>query len=354
VTTDRIDVLIIGQGLAGSLLAHALLARGRRVRVVDDGHASCATTVAAGIVNPLAGIRFNAAPGTLDWLDAAEACYDALGRRYGQRYFHRLPMLRVFRSPEQARFFERRLVDGDDPFTAGRLDPTEMPPFVHAPFGGFVQTRTGYVDLVPLIAASKAEFTSIDAYRERTFVPDDLVVEAKGVRYAGTVAEHAVYCTGARLETLPWFADLPLAPTKGEILEVGITPRPTETIVNGAHWLVPIEDGRYRFGATHTHTFEDATPTGAARAELEAGLAHLVRRNVSSTVTGHTAGIRPGTRDRQPLVGTHPKHASLHVFSGFGGRGCLKVPWYAERFADYLAGAGDLPVEADIRRFDAK
>ena len=64
----RIDTLIIGQGLAGSLLAWLLVRAGQRVCVIDDAHASSSSVVAAGLINPLAGMRFNRRPEMDSWL----------------------------------------------------------------------------------------------------------------------------------------------------------------------------------------------------------------------------------------------------------------------------------------------
>ena len=54
----QVDFLIVGQGLAGSLLAQELLRRGRTVHVVDDHWKSSASQVAAGLMTPLTGRRF--------------------------------------------------------------------------------------------------------------------------------------------------------------------------------------------------------------------------------------------------------------------------------------------------------
>ncbi|MFZ9412615.1 MAG: FAD-dependent oxidoreductase, partial [Opitutales bacterium] len=50
--------MIVGQGLAGSLLAQELRRRGRKVHVVDDGWKSASSQVAAGLMTPLTGRRF--------------------------------------------------------------------------------------------------------------------------------------------------------------------------------------------------------------------------------------------------------------------------------------------------------
>jgi glycine oxidase len=68
---------------------------------------------------------------------------------------------------------------------------------------------------------------------------------------------------------------------------------------------------------------------------------------------GQDAGVRPATSDRQALVGRHPQLPRLLLFNGFGARGALSIPWFAERFAAYLLQDRRLPAEADIARYAA-
>ncbi len=354
------QILIVGQGLAGTLLAYALRARGVRVMVIDDGHRHCASMVAAGLVNPLAGIRFNHAPQTAAWLASAEHTWRTFEHALGIIIWHPLPMLRLFRSAEQVRFWERRRSHGPDPYAGARLDPHALPPTLRAPHGGFLQSQTGFVDLPTLLAHAREDLRAKGAFVQRA-------VSAKDISFAGTDSanttdmrvgiadlrgQHLVLCTGAMMKTLPWFEGLPLQPEKGEIIDIESPARLTREIVNAAHWLIPHSRSHYRFGATHSHTFTDGLPTEAGRKALQDGLTGLINDADTVRITRHTAGIRPSTRDRAPLLGTHPRHRTLHVFNGFGGRGCLKIPWYAERFADYLIGKAVLPPEADIRRLE--
>ena len=50
--------LIVGQGLAGSIVSQKLFARNIAHTVVDDNHKSAATKAAAGIINPITGRRY--------------------------------------------------------------------------------------------------------------------------------------------------------------------------------------------------------------------------------------------------------------------------------------------------------
>ena len=77
-TVPQFDYLIIGQGLAGSMLAFQLIARGQRVLVIDNDYQGNASQVAAGIINPITGHRLNLTEGFVDYYACAMAFYDQL------------------------------------------------------------------------------------------------------------------------------------------------------------------------------------------------------------------------------------------------------------------------------------
>lgn len=347
----RFDTLIIGQGLAGSALAWHLIHAGQRVRVFDDGHRSASSRVAAGLINPLAGMRFNRRPELDDWLREADAWYAEIAKVCGGTVYHPLPMLRLFRSPEQQRFYHRRR---DDPASRDLLgevfDPGDCPEPVSAPFGGFVQTRTGYVDLPRLLDGLRAWLSDRDALSETAIQPGELRLDRDAVRVADLAADRLVFCEGARARCNRWFGDLPLAPDKGEILDLVCDDWTPRHIVNGAHWLVPTHDGVIRLGATHGHADLGLATSRAGRQALLDGFAAMAP-GVAARVVAHHVGIRPGTRDRYPLLGRNPVEKRLWICNGFGARGALTIPWYTARLAASLLRSEPLPAEADVARF---
>ena len=348
----QLDTLILGQGLAGSLLAWQLIHAGQRVRVIDDAHRSSSTKVAAGLINPLAGMRFNRRPRTDDWLRASDHCYTTLAERFDKRFFHPLPMLRLFRSAQQRRFHTRRLRDpASTDLLSDAFDPADCPEPVSAPEGGFVQKRTGYVDLPLLLATLRHWLQESGNLLETGLDYTEIKVDATDVKVAGLRARQLVFCEGAQLRFNPWFRQLPLAPDKGEILNLRVSGWQPRHIVNGAHWVVPLHNGEIRLGATHEHRLLDGGITEMGRHTLTAGLDSLLPLKHARLVTRHQAGIRPATRDRYPLLGRHPEQPALWVFNGFGAHGSLVIPWYAEQFCGHLLHGDDLPPEADIRRF---
>lgn len=350
-TSAPVDTLIIGQGLVGSALAWHLLQRGQRVLVIDDDHRSAASLVAAGLVNPLAGMRFSRRAQLPQWLSSARRWYAAVAADCGGEVWHPRPMLRLFRSAEQYRFYERRRSAADSPELVGdRFTPNQCPEPVAAPFGGFVQHQTGYVDLPRLLKGLRRWLEQQGCLRKE-HVPDDAIQPlAEGVRVGAYQARQLVFCQGATLAANPWFGNLPLHREKGELLTLACSDWHPDHIVNAAHWLVPQCDGSLRFGATHEHDARSASISRRGRDQLLRGLEALVPARRFELID-QQAGFRPGTPDRYPLIGRHPELPRLCICNGFGARGTLTAPWYTGELAKHLVDGAPLPREVDIRRF---
>lgn len=347
------DFLILGQGLAGSLLAWQLVVAGARVLVIDDGHRSASSRVAAGLINPLAGMRFNAAAETAEWLASMRTTYDAIATTLSAPpYVHEIPMQRLLRSPEQHRFWERQQANPAAlPYLGHALAPEAFDPGIRAPYGGFEQRATGYVDLPRLLDGLRDWLNAMQALEQREIHYQDIVIGSDAISLGAHRARHLVCCEGYRMQQNPWFADLPLQPDKGELLRLESERVLCRHIVNGAHWLIPLHQGNYRFGSTHEHHHIDNRTTGAALKSLQQGLQALLVDDTGIRISEHTAGVRPATSDRQPFLGTHAKVRRLHLFNGFGARGALTIPWYSIRMREYLLTQRPLPLQADIGRF---
>ena len=353
-SADHYDYLIVGQGLAGSLLAWRLAQHQRRVLVVDDNHATASSMVAAGLINPLAGMRFNHSPHVHEWLLSLEQTYGELAELAGQPFLQWLDMVRLFRSAEQVRFYQRQKDSGDtDDLLGQRLDAEDFPQPVHAPWGGFEQHRTGWVRLPKLLAFMADWLRERNLLRNENLSYEDLELQEGCLSWKGVTADQVIFCDGYRSMHNPWFDWLPFAPDQGEILtlkRMSGHPLPNR-IVNGATWLLPVDDDCYRLGATHYHDRQDNRPTETGQQQLLKGMEKLLLHPQALKVERNDAGVRPATADRKPFIGTHPELKRLHMFNGFGAHGSLTIPWYAQRMVEWLLHGAALPANADIQRY---
>lgn len=349
------DNLIIGQGLAGSLLAWELKQRGESVLVVDDEHASSSSVAAAGLINPVTGQRLVKTDGVDDLLPAAQHCYRRLEKVLGRPLLVEKTMWRLLRRESEYRAWSKRR---QDPGYAGYLGewletPSLQPPF-HAPLGGFEQHHTGYLDTVSLLDGMRQYFLDTGSYRAQRIAPDSIIPENDYVSFEGMHCARVIFCEGYKAIHNPWFNWLPFTPAKGEILSLRFEQQLPDVIINAGRWLMPRADGEYRLGATYEHEALNEVTTQAGKEMLVGALSGILLEPGTYHLTGHQAGVRPATTDRQPFIGQHPKYRQFGIFNGFGSKGALLIPWHAERYVDALQGKRPLPATCDLQRHQAR
>lgn len=341
--------LIIGQGLAGSLLADALLRRGQAVEVVADARPT-SSGAAAGLFNPVTGRKPQ-----LTWLADAlfpylHRFYPDLEARLGAAFFHPMPLYRPFGSPEERDFGlalaaqpERR------EFLQPAPDDDAYAETVRNEFGGLRTLGAGWVDVPELLAAFRRDFERRGIFRQETFSHGDLNIKPRGVEWAGQPYTTALFCEGVYGAENPFFNWLPFNPVKGESLTLRLAGPAPPGIVNRGAWLIPKPDGTARVGATYVWQPLDWEPTAEGREFL------LQKLNVwlktPYEVTGQHAGVRPAVQGRRPLLGRHPEFPQLGLFNGLGSKGVSLAPFFAQQFADFLVDGKELHGAVNINRF---
>ncbi len=344
------DYLIVGQGIAGSVLADKLLARGRKVVVVDDGHKTSSTRVAAGMVNPLAGKRFALAPDSEWLLPSAQDYFHQLSQQVGRQLFFPLPIRRILRNEQEQTQLDKRQADPAYAPYLGEISPPGSLEDVYDPLGSFVIRGGGYVASGPLLESLRARLQAAGALVEAAFRHDDLHLEADGVRWGERTFRTVVFCEGMRVRDNPWFRDIPTDPVKGEILDLTFPGPLPDEVLNKGKWLLPVGSGELRLGATYDRSSLDMEPTAEGRERLLKAFREIYPLGRGESVTGHVAGVRVCTRDNQPLMGRHRQHPALALFNGFGSKANSLVPGWAEVFTDHLDERKALPPSVDLYR----
>lgn len=349
---QMLDYLIIGQGLAGSLLAWQLHKCGQRVLVVDNGHQSASSMVAAGLINPVTGKRLVKTVGVDACLPAARDCYREWERLLGETLLVDKPMLRLFNSEaERVRWRERLQDQGYQAYLGDEISSPQLPTPVYSAHGGGWQLQTAYLRMVPLLAGIQDALRDTESYLREEFDYRELVLTAEGARWRDLQARGVIFCEGYIGAQNPWFDWLPFQPAKGEFLTLRCETALPDCIINAGRWLMPRGGDYYRVGASYEHQRLDGQPTSGARQALLAALPTFLDPQPGFEVVGQQAGVRPTTSDRQPFIGRHPNHPQLLIFNGFGSKGALLIPWHVTRLVRYLLAGETLPYGIDIQRY---
>ena len=336
------DVIILGQGLAGSALAWRLHWAGQRILVIDRGESVTASRIAAGLITPITGRRMTQDVGFDVLLDEAESFYREVEAATGQQLLDKEPSVRFFTNDEERTLFitERwpqlqadvRLIRnetgeplGVEMLHAARLDVTQ---FLDATWDYFTERQE-------LVTADVDPLTDIE-------------VSGDGVRIASlnVSAAHLVFCQGHQTQQNPWFPGVPDGATKGEILVVRLPGRTDHRVTHMGLWLAPAHqqptvakdtENQFLVGATYDRVDLSGTITAAAREYLIRGLAEIVTEPIE--VLDQVAAIRAGMKQRRPVVAVHSEHPQLAIINGLGSRGALLAPTCAnELTAQMLSG----------------
>jgi len=261
-------------------------------------------------------------------------------------------MLRLCKDPDQAEMLAKRSKDmayadflGD---TFSRH--TSIAPFANS-YGGVMQKQTGYLDMPALLSAMRLYFQEKNCLHETLLDADSLVISANSVSWRNITARKCIFCEGYQAAANPWFDWLPFQLAKGEILTIESAEFLTSKIINKGTWLIPLQANAYKTGASNAWQFDNDKPTDLGKSKIKQQLNQLFQIQPDYGVTQHQAGIRPATRDRQPFIGSHPRHPAIGIFNGFGARGGISIPYYAQLYANTLCGRAKLPGHADIQRY---
>lgn len=345
----EIDTLIVGQGIAGSLLGYILEKRGQRIHFIDHPGQTAATEVAAGIINPITGRYYVRSWRIAELLPVARAFYRALEAELGQAFYYELPLYRTLFHAGDANDWLARTTDAD--YRRYMDDPVYALPTPTVPAHAYARVReAARVDIAGLRHALRDRWAATGHWQAERFDYPRLEQRGERWQYGEFSARRVIFCEGWRGAQNPYFSYLPFGGTKGEVLLVEIAGADLDLMLKHRLFVVPLGKQRYWIGATNDNRFTTEAPTPAGRSYLETRLAEVL--TVPYRVLAHRAAVRPTVRDRRPFLGEHPEFAGLFIFNGLGTKGASLAPYWAEHLAAYLLGElPTLDAQVDIARF---
>lgn len=305
-------VLIVGQGLAGTVLGWSLSRAGIDWRMIDSGHADAASRVAAGIINPVTGQRWVKSWRIDELWPGARATYRAIENDFGVPLWRELTIRRFWRTEKERRTLLNKIERG-----------------VLAPWVQFVDATS-----CGLAPAGRVNVPLLLAAARKRWLAEGRLVEARydwanRAKHGGWVID----CTGAAAREGP-FAAHGFAVSKGEVLRARVAGLADDEIIHRGHWVLPDDSGEAWIGATHEPGVDDVTPTAEARDALLRSARKLGCERIN--VSEHLVGLRLAARDMRPMIGVHPADPQLGIFGALGSKGVLYAPWLAQQWVEHI------------------
>lgn len=343
------DYIIVGQGIAGTMLSYKLMQAGKRVLVIDENDPASASKVASGVVNPVTGRRVVSTWMIDELLPYTRDAYTEIGELLGVSCISRKDILAFHATEQMQRAFLEKMDENGEyvSIVANEENYKQWFDFYH----GIGVIEPAYlIDLETLLTHWRKHLQAHNSLLEERFECLGYRIENGLVYYKDIVAEKVIMCDGAAGINDPYFKRLAYGLTKGEALIVEIPDLPPTNIYKQGYSIVPWKDGLFWIGSTFAREYDDLQPTQAFRESVEQQLNSWLK--LPYKIVDHIASQRAGTIERRPFVGLHPEHNEVGIFNGMGTKGCSLAPYFANEFTRHLLYGEPINELADVRRFE--
>lgn len=357
------DFCILGAGLAGLSLADALSEHDFSSVVIDKNDiASGASGTPGGLVNPATGRRAKKS-----W--KAEKCYRAIAANLekvqdgtDEQFFVNNGLLRPALLEKMARKMKEQhestiWPDGWCQWKS-KDEIKDIHPGINCVNGGLWLPIGLTVDVGKYMKAYARYLqnngTEILLNQEPENIHRDslwhITLENTTVR-----TKHLVFAIGHYTTESPYWDWLPINLIKGQVAKF----KPNGSSLSFSHSISSLgyiarlgDKNTFIQGSTYEHDFEHLNPDAGGEEYLRKRMRRtLPQLEEQSEVVDQWAGVRTSTPNYKPILGRHPQHQNLHVFTGLGSKGLLYGKFLAEHYADHFVNGTKLYPEIDIARF---
>ncbi|WP_177762295.1 NAD(P)/FAD-dependent oxidoreductase [Flavobacterium sp. I3-2] len=345
------DYLIVGGGIAGLCFADFCLKHNKSFAMIDD-KTRTSSKVAGGMFNPVVLKRFTSIWKSDEQLALAMPFYKNIESDLKTKFLYEIPIFRKFASvEEQNNWFHSCDQPSLSHFLKDKISKVKIN-HISSDFGFGEVYQTGFLDVNHFVTSYQNFLFNLNLLSFETFHYDAIEFENDSVIYNGNSYKNIIFAEGFSMLNNPYFNNLPLDGTKGELLIVRIPDLNLDKIVKSGIFIIPFKDDLYKVGATYNWQDKSDVQTQEAKNELLEGLSDLI--DCDFEVVEHLAGIRPTVKDRRPLIGTHYKHKQLHLLNGLGTRGVLLGPYLSDLL--FLKIEFEIPLDqnVDINRYYKK
>jgi glycine/D-amino acid oxidase-like deaminating enzyme len=340
-------ILIIGQGISGTMLSWYLHKANIPFIIIDEAKENTASKVAAGIINPVTGRRIVTTWMIDEIMPFALNAYQELGKQFGIETIVQKNSIDFFPTKQMQEAFKERVKEN-----APYLKLKETIDFTTS-FNyhlGYGIIEPCYIVQVQQIILNWRNFLLENNFLlETKFEEKNVQIEGEKIIYKNIEASKIIFADGETCSDNSWFKNLPFALNKGEALIIECVALNENFIYKKGITIAPIGNQQFWVGANYIWDYEDEMPTEKFYFETKNQLQQMLK--IPFTILEHKAAIRPANIERRPFVGFHPIHKNIGIFNGMGAKGTSLAPFFAEQLVQHILHKTPINKEADVARF---
>jgi glycine oxidase len=347
--SNAIDFIIVGQGIAGSVMALSLIKAGYKICAIDQPQLSSSSKIAAGIWNPIVFKRLTKSWLADDIVPELMSFYHYWQRQLNTTFIHHRSIIKPMAEEQEKKLWLKKAEEGNRFLDKQIYENLKLDDNYTVPVYSKV-LQAGNLDVAHFLESTKKKFKESLMYLGESFDHEQLKISDTEINYKTLTAKNIVFCEGHLITKNPLLSWIPMKPAKGEILTLyceGLQLQ--KDIFNKGFFVLPLGNNLYKVGATYEWENLDDKPTEKAKQELVEKINAVL--TVPYTIVSHHAGVRPAVIDRRPVVGAHPQHKNVFVFNGFGTKAVMLAPYFAGQLLKHILHNTEIDSDVDPERF---
>ena len=344
------DYIIVGQGIAGSVLALSLLKEGKKIIVIDSPYLSSSSKIAAGLYNPVVFKRMVKSWKADELIPLADKFYEYAEHIFKNKFHYKKNIIKLFVNEQEKELWLKKSAEDDGSYLSKTIHTGLFHKCIRGESGYAEVLQSGYLDVKCFLEEVKKHLLENNLLREEIFDHALIQHNENEVEYKNIKTRKLIFCEGYRATENPYFNYLPFKLTKGELLTVRIKNLTLDKVINKGVFIVPLGNDLFKVGATYEWNEINETVSEKGKNELKEKLEKVL--DIPFEIIEHKAGVRPTVNDRRPLLGIHPEYNNLAIFNGMGTKAVMLAPYFASQFINHIEKKSPLDKEVDIKRFE--
>ncbi len=327
------DYIIVGQGLAGTLVHHFLEKHTSNILVID-GEKHTASFAAAGIINPVTGRNYVKSWMIDDLLPFAKKTYTDLGQKLQIPAFQELNILRTLYNVQEENDWTLRLQDeAYAHYILENADISEIAGKVNGQYSYGEVANGLQIKLKDIIVNYRNYLKKDEKYICRQILNEAIKLNEEGVIIDCFEAKNVIFCEGYQAMRNDLFKNLPFQPAKGNALIIKSKFIKTKNLRDKI-FITPLGEDLYWVGSGYQFNIDNELPDEKEIEKLTAQLSQILK--VPFEMVDTLSGIRPAVKTRKPLLGSHPMHKNVFLMNGLGTKGSSLGPYFAHHLVEHV------------------
>ncbi|WP_336516705.1 FAD-dependent oxidoreductase [Pollutibacter soli] len=320
----NVDFLIIGQGIAGTLLSFELLSKGYSVIVIDKIQTNSASNVAGAVLNPIVFKGRKNATERNKQIKIAVDTYEKLGDKLSRAFIRKTTLVKFAGSEE-----ELINLESSTGLSAVKESLSASPDMEVAEY--FYNTH-GYISVSPvwkinnqhLLSSWRNFLLQNNLLIEEHFDYSDCKIFPDSIKYKNLHSKKIIFCEGVGALADPFLKTDSFVKNRGDVLIIRIPGFKTENIFQKDYRLIPLGDELFWLGSNYRWSFETLEPDAEWRTHTEKALTNWLK--LPFKVESHLAAERPTTAGQQVFASHVGNHQHVFWLNGLGTKGFTIAP----------------------------